>query len=157
MSPKHLDGMTYHWMLIFGLLTFSYFLIMYLQPTELYGSMLFCDPSNLTECDEKTSSSSSLSSQTVAGDKTLSNNIEAPLVLPDISPTDQDLGSPSTYSDLGASDADSTNSNHNNDDSENSGDNDDTNRKNDQEEDEDSGNNEETSGGNDGRSLIPFP
>jgi hypothetical protein len=63
------------------------------------------------------------------------------LVLPDISPTDQDLGTPTTDTDL--SDTDSGNNNDDDDDdSENSADSDDTNRDNEQENDvEDSENN----------------
>lgn len=72
-----------HSVLIFGLSTFSlFFLFMNLLSTELYGSAFPCDPSNLTNCDEKKPSSS-----TTAGDDTQSDNTRTPLVLPDVSPT----------------------------------------------------------------------
>ena len=101
-------GILDHVVLIFGLFTFLLlFLIVYLLPIGVYGSTLPCDPSNLANCDEKTSSASS----NTAGDDTQSDNTRTPLALPDISPTVEDLGTPSTDIDLDTSDTDSANNN----------------------------------------------
>jgi hypothetical protein len=150
MRPKCYNDGLHHSMFIFSLSAFSIFsLIVCLLPAELYGSTLPCDPSNLTNCDEKTPSPSSSSA---AGDDTQSDTAGTPLVLPDIAPTDKDLGTPTTGTDLDRSDTDSGNDN--NDDS---GD-DNTNRDSEEEnDDEDSGNNEDESSGDDEYSLIPFP
>ena len=88
----------------------------------------------------------------VTGDDTQSDNAGTPLLLPDISPTDKDLGAPTTSTDLDISGIES--GNNNNDDS---GD-DNTNRDSNEENDEDSGNNDEdeSSGGGD-NAPIPFP
>jgi hypothetical protein len=150
MSVKYNNSLLHHSMLIFGLPTFSlFFLIVYLLPIELYGSTLPCNPSNLTDCDEKTSSSPSSSS--AAGDDTQSDIAGTPLVLPDISPTDKDLGTPTTGTDLDVSDPDLGNDNN-----VDSGDVN-TNRDSEEENDEDSGNNEDESSDDDEHSLIPFP
>lgn len=147
-SKCYNDGL-HHSMFIFGLSAFSLFsLIVCLLPAELYGSTLSCDPSNLTNCDEKTPSPSSSSA---AGVDTQSDTAGTPLVLPDIAPTDKDLGTPTTGTDLDRSDTDSGNDN--NDDSRD----DNTNRDSEKENDEDSGNNEDESSGDDEYSLIPFP
>jgi hypothetical protein len=143
MSAKYNNSLLHHSMLIFGLPTFSlFFLIVYLLPIELYGSTLPCDPSNLTNCDEKTSSPSSSSA---AGDDTQSDIAGTPLVLPDISPTDKDLGTTTTGTDLDVSDPDLGNDN--NDDSGDVN----TNRDSEEENDEDE------SSDDDEHSLIPFP
>ena len=147
MSLKCHNGILDHVVLIFALFTLSFFyLVVYLLPFEVYGSTLPCDPSNLTICDEKTSSASS---NTAAGDNTQSDNAGTLLVLPDISPTAKDLGNPTTNTDPDTSDTDSVNNNND----------DDTDRDNEGENDEDSGNSDdESSGGSgDGHSLIPFP
>ena len=118
MSLKCHNGILDHVVLIFGLFTFSlFFLVVYLLPIEVYGSTLPCDPSNLTNCDEKTSSASS---NTAAGDNTQSDNAGTPLVLPDISPTAKDLGNPMTNTDPDTSDTDSVNNNNDDDNSGNS-------------------------------------
>ena len=153
MKSKYNNSILQYSVLIFGLPILSLF---FLLPTMLYGTAI-CDPSNLTNCDddEKILSSRSSNPATTA-DGTQSGSTEAPLVLPDISPTDRDLGTPTTDTDL--SDTDSGNNNANSDDSENTADNDDTSRDNEQEnEDEASENNEESSSDNDGRTLLPFP
>lgn len=147
MGLKCHNGILGHVVLIFGLFTFSlFFLVVYLLSIEVYGSTLPCDPSNLTNCDEKTSLASS---NTAARDNTQSDNAGTPLVLPDISPTAKDLGNPTTNTDPDTSDTDSVNNNND----------DDTNRGNEGENDEDSGNSDdESSGGSgDGHSLILFP
>jgi hypothetical protein len=147
-SKCYNDGL-HHSMFIFGLSAFSLFsLIVCLLPAELYGSSLPCDPSNLTNCDEKTLSPSSSSAAEL---DTQSDTAGTPLVLPDIAPTDKDLGTPTTDTDLDRSDPDSGNDN--NDDSRD----DNTNRDSEGENDEDSGNNEDESSGDDEHSLIPFP
>jgi hypothetical protein len=62
-------------------------------PTQLYGSNISCDPTaNLaiqTTCSERSSSSSSSNSESM--NESRANDIEAPLILPDISPTREDL------------------------------------------------------------------
>jgi hypothetical protein len=152
LNPKYQNGIFHHSIFIFSLSAFSlFFLIVYLLPTELYGSTLPCDPANLTNCEDDKKSSSP-SSSTVTGDDTQSDNAGTPLLLPDISPTDKDLGAPTTSTDLDISGIESGNDN--NDDS---GD-DNTNRDSEEENDEDSGNNDEdeSSGGGD-NAPIPFP
>ena len=159
MSLKCHIGILDHVALIFGLFTFSlFFLVVYLLPIEVYGSTLPCDPSNLTNCDGKTSSASF---NTAAGDDTQSDNTRTPLVLPDISPTVEDLGTPTTDTDPDTSDTDSANNNNDDNSGISANNGDDTNRDNEGENDEDSGNSDdESSGGsgsNDGHSLVPFP
>jgi hypothetical protein len=89
-----------------------------LLPVQLYGSTILCDPSlNSTNCDERSSSSSTSDTTTI--DNSRSNNIETPLIIPDISPTDKDLGDATTDGDRGTTDTDNDNDN-DNDDSENS-------------------------------------
>ena len=158
MSPKYNNCTFHHSILIVGL---SAFLLFFILPTELYGSTIPCDPStnltNSTSCDEKTSSPSSSTADRVDDDEKTSSpssssavgdeNTGTTLVLPDISPTDKDLG---TGTDLDASDTDS--GNNNNDDSGG----DDT-RESEEENNDDSGNNEDESSGDDASSLIPFP
>lgn len=150
MSPEYRNGRLQCSMFIFVLSVLSTFSLFFLTviPTELYGSTLPCDPSNLTNCDDERSLPSSSSA---TGDDTKSDTAGIPLVLPDISPTDKDLGTPTTGTDLDRSDTDSGNDN--NDDS---GD-DNTNRDGEEVNDEDSGNNEDESSGDIEHSLIPFP
>jgi hypothetical protein len=104
----------------------------------------------LTNCenDEK---SSLPSSSTAAEDNAKSDNTGTPLVLPDISPTEKDLGTPTANPD--PDDASNTDSGNNNDDS---GDQD-TNRDDRKESEQGSGNNEDTSIDDNEHSLIPFP
>ncbi|MGC1132100.1 MAG: hypothetical protein WA941_04720 [Nitrososphaeraceae archaeon] len=107
-----------------------------------------CDPSlNLTNCDERSSSSSSTSDTTTI-DNSRSDNTETPLIIPDILPTDKDLDDAMTDGDLGTIDTDINNDN-DNDDSENSID---VNS----DDDKDSSNSEDRSSDNE-PSLIPFP
>ena len=118
-----------------------------LLPVQLYGSTILCDPSlNLTNCDERSSLSSTSDTTTI--DNSQSDNTETPLIIPDISPTSNDLDDATTDGDLGTTDTDVNNDN---DDSDNSIDeNSDTDR------DEDSSNSE--GGSSDSKtSLIPFP
>ena len=120
-----------------------------LLPVQLYGSTILCDPSlNLTNCDERSSSSSTSDTTTI--DNSRSDNTETPLIIPDILPTSKDLDDAMTDGDLGTTDTDVNNDN---DDSENSIDeNSDTDRG----DDEDSSNSEGGSSDNE-PSLIPFP
>ena len=137
------------------LFIFSLFLILcLLLPVQLYGSTILCDQSlNLTNCDEKSSSSSSTSDTTTI-DNSRSDNTETPLIIPDISPTSKDLDDAMTDGDLGTTDTDVNNDNDNdNDDSENSID---ENSDTDKDDDEDSSNSEGGSSDNE-PSLIPFP
>ena len=131
------------------LFIFSSFLILcLLLPVQLYGSTILCDPSlNLTNCDERSSLSSTSDTTTI--DNSQSDNTETPLIIPDISPTSNDLDDATTDGDLGTTDTDVNNDN---DDSDNSIDeNSDTDR------DEDSSNSEGGSSDNEQPSLIPFP
>lgn len=136
------------------LFIFSLFLILcLLLPVQLYGSTILCDPSlNLTNCDERSSSSSTPDTTTI--DNSRSDNTETPLIIPDISPTSKDLDDAMTDGDLGTTDTDVSNDNDNDyDDSENSID---ENSDTDRDDDEDSSNSEGGSSDND-PSLIPFP
>jgi hypothetical protein len=68
------------------------FLIAFLiLPSQLYGSSISCDPTvnltNQTNCRDRSSSSSNSESK----DDLQSDEIETPLLLPDISPTREDL------------------------------------------------------------------
>ena len=136
------------------LFIFSLFLIVgLLPPVQLYGSTTLCDPSfnltNLTNCDERSSSLSS-TSDTTTKDNSRSDNTETPLIIPDISPTSKDLDDAMTDGDLGKTDTDVNNDN---DDSENSID---ENSDTDRDDDKDSSNSEGGSSDNE-PSLIPFP
>ena len=130
------------------LFIFSLFLMVcLLLPVQLYGSTILCDPSlNLTNCDERSSSSSTPDTTTI--DNSRSDNTETPLIIPDISPTSKDLDDAMTDEDLGTTDTDVNNDN-DNDDSENSI-------------DENSGGDRDSSNSEGGSSdnepsLIPFP
>ena len=136
------------------LFIFSLFLIVrLLSPVQLYGSTILCDPSlNLTNCDERSSSSSISDTTTI--DNSRSDNTETPLIIPDILPTSKDLDDAMTGGDLGTTDTDVSNDNDNdNDDSENSID---ENSDTDRDDDKDSSNSEGGSSDNE-PSLIPFP
>ena len=136
------------------LFIFSLFLILYLLlPVQLYGSTILCDPSlNLTNCDERSSSSST--SDITTTDNSQTDNAETPLIIPNISPTSKDLDDAMTDGDLGTTDTDINNDNDNdNDDSENSID---VNSDTDRDDDKDSSNSEGGSSDNE-PSLIPFP
>lgn len=106
-------------------------------------------------CDERSSSSSTSNTETI--DNSRSDNTETPLIIPDISPTDKDLGDSTAGGDLGTIDTDATNDNNDddddNDDSKNSIDkNSDTGRENDRD------SSESEDGSSDSKtSLIPFP
>ena len=138
------------------LFIFSLFLIVcLLSPVQLYGSTILCDPSlNLTNCDERSSSSSTSDTTTI--DNSRSDNTETPLIIPDISPTSKDLDDALTDGDRGTTVPDVNNDNDNdndNDDSENSID---ENSDTDRDDDKDSSNSE--GGSSDSKtSLIPFP
>ena len=136
------------------LFIFSLFLILcLLLPVQLYGSTILCDQSlNLTNCDERSLSSSSSTSDTTTIDNSRSDNTETPLIIPDILPTSKDLDDAMTDGDLGTTDTDVDNDN-DNDDSENSID---ENSDTDRDDDEDSSNSEGGSSDNE-PSLIPFP
>jgi len=134
------------------LFIFSLFLIVGLLPlVQLYGSTILCDPSlNLTRptnCDERSSSSSS-TSDTATTDNSQSDNTETPLIIPDISPTDKDLEDATTDGDRGTTVPDATD--------EVSDDNDDNDNSENPDADSDSSNSE--GGSSDSKtSLIPFP
>jgi len=139
------------------LFIFSLFsIVRLLSPVQLYGSTILCDQSlNLTNCDERSSLSSS-TSDTETTDNSQSDNTETPLIIPDISPTNKDLEDETTDGDRGTTDTDVNNDNDNdndNDDSENSID---ENSDTDRDDDKDSSNSEGGSSDNE-PSLIPFP
>jgi len=136
------------------LFIFSLFLILcLLLPVQLYGSTILCDQSlNLTNCDERSLSSSSSTSDPGIIDNSRSDNTETPLIIPDILPTSKDLDDAMTDGDLGTTDTDVNNDN-DNDDSENSID---ENSDTDRDDDKDSSNSEGGSSDNE-PSLIPFP
>ena len=126
-----------------------------LLPVQLYGSTILCDQTlNLTNCDERSSSSSTSDTTTI--DNSRSDNTETPLIIPDISPTSKDLDDTLTDGDRGTTVPDVNNDNdndHDNDDSENSID---ENPDTDRDDDKDSSNSE--GGSSDSKtSLIPFP
>jgi hypothetical protein len=148
MNSKYNNSILQYSTLIFCLSIFSFF---FLLPVELYGSTISCDPSNLTNCDKDEKSSSPSSSSTAVENNVKSDNTETPLVLPDISPTEKDLGTPTANP--GPDDASNIDSGDNNDDS---GDQD-TNRDDKKESEQGSGNNEDKSSDDDEHSLIPFP
>jgi len=131
------------------LFIFSLFLIVrLLSPVQLYGSTILCDPSlNLTNCDERSSLSSS-TSDIETTDNSQSDNTETPLIIPDISPTNKDLEDETTDGDLGTTVPDATD--------EVSDDNDDNDNSENLDADSDSSNSE--GGSSDSKtSLIPFP
>jgi len=118
-----------------------------LLPVQLYGSTILCDPSlNLTNCDERSSSSSTSDTTTI--DNSRSDNTETPLIIPDISPTNKDLEDETTDGDRGTTVPDATD--------EVSDDNDDNDNSKNLDADSDSSNSE--GGSSDSKtSLIPFP
>ena len=79
-----------------------------------------CDQSlNLTNCDERSSSSSTSDTETT--DNSQSDNTETPLIIPDISPTSKDLDDAMTDGDRGTTVPDATDEvSDDNDESENS-------------------------------------
>ena len=129
---------------------FSLFLIVcLLLPVQLYGSTILCDPSlNLTNCDERSSLSSS-TSDTETTDNSQSDSTETPLIIPDISPTNKDLEDETTDGDRGTTVPDAT-------DEVSDDDNDDNDNSENLDVDSDSSNSE--GGSSDSKtSLIPFP
>lgn len=125
--------------------------MMLLPAHQLYGSTILCDPSNQTNCNEQRSVSNSGTEVT----KNLQpDNTETPIIIPDISPTDEDLGDIATSDDLDGTDTEVTNNDNDNtnDDSENNIDgNSDGNEDSDSDDESDDDNN------NDQPSQIPFP
>lgn len=125
--------------------------MMLLPAHQLYGSTILCDPSNQTNCNEQRSVSNS---GTEVTDNLQSDNTETPIIIPDILPTDEDLGDTAISDDLDGTDTEVTsNDNDNtNDDSENNIDgNSDGNEDSDSDDESDDDNN------NDQPSQIPFP
>ena len=121
-----------------------------MPPVQLYGSTILCDLSlNLTRptnCDEGSSSSSStLDIETT--DSSQSDNTVTPLIIPDILPTDKDLGGATTDGDLGTTVTDAINDDNDGNDNDNSEN---------QDVDSDSSSSEDGSSDS-GTSLIPFP
>lgn len=125
-------------------------------PTQLYA-ITICDTSiNLSNCgNESSSTSTSSTSNSEIAERPQSDNTEIPLILPDVSPRDEDLRSAD-------GDHDPTDAGENNDDKEddnkndNSKDSADDNVDVDLEDDGDSGNDRDKSS-IEGPSLIPFP
>lgn len=117
-------------------------LMMLLPAHQLYGSSILCDPSNQTNCNDQRSVSNP---GTEVTDKLQPDNTEAPIIIPDISPTDEDLGDAATSDDSDGTDTGDTRENDENtdDDSENNVDR--------------NSDNDDESDNNDQPSLIPFP
>jgi hypothetical protein len=118
---------------------------------QLFGSTIFCDPSNQTNCNDQRSVSNS---GTEVTDNLQTDNTEAPIIIPDISPTDKDLGDASTSDDLDGTDTDVTNEDNDitDDDSENNMD-----RNSDGNKDTNSDDESDDDDNDDQPSLIPFP
>ena len=126
-----------------------------LLPVQLYGSTILCDQSlNLTNCDERSSSSSTSDTTTI--DNSRSDNTETPLIIPDISPTSKDLDDAMTDEDRGTTDPDVNNDNDNDNDNDDPENRIDENSDTDRDDDKDSSNSEGGSSDNE-PSLIPFP
>jgi hypothetical protein len=124
--------------------------MMLLPAHQLYGSTILCDPSNQTNCNEQRSVSNS---GTEVTENLQPDNTETPIIIPDISPTDEDLGDIATSDDLDGTDTEVTNNDNDNtnDDSENNIDgNSDGNEDSDSDDESDDDNN------NDQPSQIPF-
>jgi len=124
---------------------------MLLPAHQLYGNTILCDPSNQTNCNEQRSVSNS---GTEVTENLQPDNTETPIIIPDISPTDEDLGDIATSDDLDGTDTEVTNNDNDNtnDDSENNIDgNSDGNEDSDSDDESDDDNN------NDQPSQIPFP
>ncbi len=118
-------------------------------PIQIYGSNVSCDPSvsltNQTTCGEKSSSSANSESM----DELPSNDIETPLILPDISPTREDLDNTERDDSMDPLDSDNIESN------------DETDSGNDEVSEEESNDDDSEENGKeesgDTSSLIPFP
>ena len=125
--------------------------MMLLPAHQLYGNTILCDPSNQTNCNEQRSVSNS---GTEVTENLQPDNTETPIIIPDISPTDEDLGDIATSDDLDGTDTEVTNNDNDNtnDDSENNIDgNSDGNEDSESDDEPDDDNN------NDQPSQIPFP
>jgi hypothetical protein len=127
-------------------------LMMLLPAHQLYGSTILCGPSNQTNCNEQRSVSNS---GTEVTDNLQPDNAEIPIIIPDISPTDEDLGDTAT-SDLDGTDTEVTNNDNDNDntndDSENNIDGNSNGN-----EDSDSDDESDDDNNNDQPLQIPFP
>ncbi len=126
-------------------------LMMLLPAHQLYGSTILCDPSNQTNCNEQGSVSNS---GTEVTDNLQPDNTETPIIIPDILPTDEDLGDTVTSDDLDGTDTEVTNNDNDNtnDDSENN-----IEGNSDGNEDSDSDDESDDDTNNDQPSQIPFP
>jgi hypothetical protein len=125
--------------------------MMLLPAHQLYGSTILCGPSNQTNCNDQRSVSNP---GTEVTDNLQPDNTETPIIIPDISPTDEDLGDTATSDDLDGTDTDVTNDDNDNtnDDSENNIDgNSNGNEDSDSDDESDEDNND------DQPSQIPFP
>ena len=87
--------------------------------STLWKGTILCDPSNQTNCNDQRLVSNS---GTEVTDNLQPDNTETPIIIPDISPTGENLGDTSTSNDLDETDTDVTNDDNDNtnDDSENS-------------------------------------
>jgi hypothetical protein len=126
-----------------------------MPPPQLFA-ITICNASiNLSSCGDE-SSSASISSDSETPDRPQSGNTETtPLIVPDVSPRDEDLGSAVTDGDQDTTDAiaDANNDDNGDDNSENDAD---GNVDVDRQDDKDSGNDGDESG-NEGPFLLPFP
>jgi hypothetical protein len=128
-------------------------LMMLLPAHQLYGSTILCDPSNQTNCNGQRSV---YNSGTEVTDNLQPDNTETPIIIPDISPTDEDLSDTATSDDLDGTDTEVTNNDNDNDNTyDNSENNIDGNF--DGNEDSDSDDEPDDNNNNDQPSQIPFP
>lgn len=127
--------------------------MMLLPAHQLYGSSILCNPSNQSNCNDQRSVSNS---GTEVTDKLQPNNTETPIIIPDISPTDEDLGDTATSNDLGGTDTEITRGNGDTDDD--SEDNIDGNSEGNEDPNRDDESDHENDDDDDPKSsLIPFP
>ncbi len=127
--------------------------MMLLPAHQLYGSSILCDPSNQTNCNDQRSVSNP---GTEVTDKLQPDNTETAIIIPDISPTDEDLGDTATSNDLDGTDTEITRDNGNTDDD--SEDNIDRNSEGNEDPNRDDESDHQNKDDDDPKSpLIPFP
>ena len=121
---------------------------------QLYGSTILCDRSNQTNCGDQRSVSNS---GTEVTDNLQLDNSEAPIIIPDISPTDKDLGDTLTSDDSDGMDSDTTTDDDNDNTDDDSGTSIDGNSDGNEDSDSDDDESDDDDDNDDQPSLIPFP
>ena len=120
---------------------------------SILWSSILCNPSNQSYCNDQRSVSNS---GTEVTDKLQPDNTETPIIIPDISPTDEDLGDTATSNDLDGTDTEITRDNGNTDDD--SEDNIDRNSEGNEDPNRDDESDHQNKDDDDPKSsLIPFP